>query len=179
MDLRGVAVTFLDTAGIRRTDDLVESLGVNLAIERATMADIRIFLLDSDGMIDDVPRQEGDLIVLGKADMITGLRHSGVDYRVSGLTGAGVSDLLDVIGNALSAKTAGAAIITRERHRIAIESALHALIIARTEVDKLMPVVEIAAEELRTAARSLEVLVGRIDVEALLSEIFASFCIGK
>lgn len=179
MDLRGLAVTFLDTAGLRSTDDLVERLGVNLAIDRANSADLRVFLLDDGGMIDHVSVQEGDLIVAGKSDIDQGQCAIDLDHHVSGLTGVGVSELLDAIGGTLAARTVGTAVLTRERHRVAIMSALQSLRIARKEVDMAVPMAEIAADELRSAARSLEVLVGRIDIEALLGEIFASFCIGK
>lgn len=179
MDLRGLAVTFLDTAGLRSTDDLVERLGVNLAIDRANSADLRVFLLDDGGMIEHVSVQEGDLIVAGKSDTDQGQCAIDLDHHVSGLTGVGVSELLDAIGGTLAARTVGTAVLTRERHRVAIMSALQSLRIARKEVDMAVPMAEIAADELRSAARSLEVLVGRIDIEALLGEIFASFCIGK
>lgn len=179
MDLRGLAVTFLDTAGIRDSQDHVESLGISLAIERALAADIRIFLLDHNGLIENVPVQKGDLLVLGKADTVVTLANVVPDHEVSGLTGLGVSELLDAVGCELAKRTAGAGIVTRERHRLAINTALAALQSARVEVDRFLPVVEIAAEDLRVASRSLEVLLGRIDVEALLGEIFASFCIGK
>jgi tRNA modification GTPase len=175
MDLGGLAVTFLDTAGIRKTTDIVEALGVDLAIERAVAADIRVFLLDAEGPFEGIAVRPGDLLVQGKADMIA----NGAEFAVSGLTGVGVSDLLGRISDGLSLRSVGDGVLTRERHRIAVVKALAALELAQREVESEFAVVEIAAEELRAAARALDVLLGRIDVEVLLGEIFSSFCIGK
>jgi tRNA modification GTPase len=175
MDLGGLAVTFLDTAGIRKTTDIVEALGVDLAIERAVAADIRVFLLDAEGPFEGIAVRTGDLLVQGKADIIA----NGAEFAVSGLTGVGVSDLLGRISDGLSLRSVGDGVLTRERHRIAVVKALAALELAQREVESEFAVVEIAAEELRAAARALDVLLGRIDVEVLLGEIFSSFCIGK
>lgn len=179
MDVGGFAVTFLDTAGLRETDDPIEGLGVNLAIQRAEAADIRIFLMDGIEDILVVPRREGDLIVRGKADMIEDTAVIGYDHLISGLTGAGVSTLLAAVSEVLSSRSDGAGTFTRERHRMAVGGAIGALDRAMAELEKPNSVVELAAEELRAASRALEVLLGRIDVEALLGEIFSSFCIGK
>jgi tRNA modification GTPase len=177
MDVDGLAVTFLDTAGLRYTDDKVEALGVDLAIERANAADLRIFLTDGTDEIMGVLPQDGDLIVLGKADT---MGHKASDLvRVSGLTGEGVASLLLAVSKRLSDRAAAAGTLTRARHRVAIVDAVHALDAALDELARPLVVVELVAEELRLATRSLEVLLGRIDVEVLLGEIFASFCIGK
>lgn len=173
MDLGGLAVTLLDTAGLRETDDRIESIGVERAISRARAADLRIFLLD-DGDIPLIEPLEGDLVVQGKADI-----SAGSGFSVSGKTGAGLDRLVAEITLRLSGRAAGAGVMTRERHRIAMSHAFDALESAQNEVMRGSDRAELAAEGLRQAARALESLVGRVDVEHLLDEIFASFCIGK
>ncbi|PLL14688.1 tRNA uridine-5-carboxymethylaminomethyl(34) synthesis GTPase MnmE [Tabrizicola sp. TH137] len=170
MDIRGLAVTLLDTAGLRETEDKVERIGVDLAIKRARSADLRVFLLSDDPLPELQPGPD-DLVVRGKADQD--------GEGVSGLTGRGVSELIDAIGDRLSRQVAGAGVVTRERHRIALTRAIGAMESARLEIEKGATRAEIAADELRAAIRALEALVGRVDVESLLDEIFASFCIGK
>lgn len=170
MDISGLAVTLLDTAGLRATDDHVEKLGVERALMRARNADLRVFLMGPDPILGLTPRDD-DIVVWGKADL------SG--EGVSGLTGQGVDVLLRDIAGKLGQRSAGATLVIRERHRLALVRALGGLDSARNEVVKGAARAEIAAVELRHAIRSLEVLVGRVDVEALLDEIFASFCIGK
>ncbi|MDB4197036.1 tRNA uridine-5-carboxymethylaminomethyl(34) synthesis GTPase MnmE [Ascidiaceihabitans sp.] len=170
MDLKGLPVTVLDTAGLRDGQDSVEVIGINRALERAGDADLRIFLADKNEVLP-LAQLPDDIRITPKAD-ITG---SGI----SGLTGEGVSDLLDAIQQTLEQRSSQAGLATHERHRIAMQSTLTALDVVLPLVDLGPEHYDIAAEELRTAVRSLEALVGRIDVENLLDEIFSSFCLGK
>ena len=172
MEIAGLAVTLLDTAGLRETDDIVERIGVKRALERAAAADLRVFLLGGDGGgLSDLVPQADDIVIQGKADL------SGAG--VSGKTGAGVDHLVALIGEKLATRVEGAGIVVRERHRIAVLRTIGALESAAIEVEAGAARAEIAAELLRDAIRGLEVLVGRVGVEDLLDEIFASFCIGK
>ena len=98
---------------------------------------------------------------------------------MSGLTGTGVDDLLDQLGNELAGRAAAAGLATRERHRVAIRRAENALSSAVSLLSDGPDCYDVAAEEIRHAIRGLESLVGRVDVEHLLDEIFASFCLGK
>lgn len=170
MDLDGLAVTLLDTAGLRDSDDVVEREGIRRAVERAEAADIRVFLGGGDTYLTPRP---GDLVVHGKADL-----EPGKGLSVSGKTGEGVDALLRELSSRLSEKVAGAGIMVRERHRIALEQGIRAIHSVMTMV-RGPHLAEIAAEELRQAIRALDVLVGRVDVDELLGEIFSSFCIGK
>ncbi len=178
MDLGGLAVTVLDTAGLRVSEDAVEVIGVRRALARAAEADLRVFLLDGETLPLLEPRPD-DILVMGKAD-IAGARALGRgELAVSGLTGAGLPELIAAIGTRLELRAAGAATITRERHRQAIARALTALDLARNHVSGGLSQPEMAAEDLRRACQALDALVGRVDVEHLLDEIFSSFCIGK
>lgn len=176
MDLGGIPVTLLDTAGLRDTEDPVESIGIDRAMERATQADLRIFLLDG-GDVPLVTPQADDLLVQGKADL-GAVKRAG-QLAVSGRTGAGIDALVAQVAQILAGRAMSAGIMTRERHRDAIVRAIGAMESAQSEVKNGSGRTEIAAEELRRAIRALDSLVGRVDVEDLLDEIFASFCIGK
>ena len=170
MDLKGLPVTILDTAGLRDGQDAVEVIGIKRALERAGDADLRVFLA-GDNEVLPLFQQPDDIRVTPKADL-TGT-------GVSGVTGQGVSELLDEIQQILEQRSLQAGLATHERHRIAMQSTLIALGVVLPLVDLGPEHYDIAAEELRTAIRSLEALVGRIDVENLLDEIFSSFCLGK
>jgi len=170
MDLMGLPVTILDTAGLRDGQDKIEVIGINRALERARNADLRVFLA-GDNEVLPLAQQPDDIRLTPKAD-ITG---SGV----SGITGQGVSELLNNIQRVLEQRSSQAGLATHERHRIAMQSTLTVLDVVLPLVDLGPEHYDIAAEELRSAIRSLEALVGRIDVENLLDEIFSSFCLGK
>lgn len=173
MSVQGLPVTVLDTAGLRETDDEIEKIGIGRTVDRASAADLRIFLLDGN----DVPLIEprpGDLLVHGKADVVP---QPGLS--ISGKTGEGLSGLIEAIGSALSNRLASAATINRARHLEAVNTAIRALESAQGEVWAGPDRVELAAEHLRQAIRALDSLIGRVDVEDVLDEIFSSFCIGK
>lgn len=174
MDLRGLPVTILDTAGLRDSADTVEKIGVSRAIERARTADIRVFLMDD--LDEDLPveKQPGDITVLSKAD----LRQTG-EFAISGKTGAGVDALVERICETLEHRAAAVGTATKERHRLAMIRAVESLDRAKALVMRGPADYDIGAEELRNAIRALDSLVGRVDVEQILDEIFASFCLGK
>lgn len=171
MDLGGLPVTVLDTAGLRMASG-IEAAGVERARTRAAAADLRVFLVEGaeDVAALGVARQSDDLVVRGKADL------HGAD-GISGLTGQGVDELLRRIGQVLSGRVSAGGAISHQRQSRATERAADA--IARAGHLLQCGDVELACEELRSAVRALDFLVGRVDVEAVLDVIFASFCLGK
>jgi tRNA modification GTPase len=174
MDLHGLPVTILDTAGLRETGDKVEAIGVQRAVERAKAADLRVFLTDGDTTYTDLEPHDEDILLRGKADL-----QPGPAGGISGKTGEGVEDLIRRITETLEKRASGAGTAIRERHRQAMEAAVRSLESARTELEGGPGRAELAAEELRAAIHQLDSLVGRVDVEHVLDEIFASFCLGK
>ncbi|MCA8881173.1 MAG: tRNA uridine-5-carboxymethylaminomethyl(34) synthesis GTPase MnmE [Rhodobacteraceae bacterium] len=173
MDLGGLPVTILDTAGLRETGDVVEALGIERALQRARMADIRVVL--SDGTrLPGVEIGPEDIVVRAKGDL-----HEGSGAAVSGLTGAGVTELLARLADTLSSRVANAGLAVQERHRLAIGVAVAALNSALARLNDEAEHPEIPAEDLRRAVYALDALVGRVDVEQVLDRIFSSFCIGK
>jgi tRNA modification GTPase len=174
MEIAGLPVTFLDTAGLRDTEDRLEQAGIDRALARAEAADLRLFLTEGPAVSGLEPTGD-DLVVLGKADT----RSGGSGLAVSGKTGAGVPELMARIGKILGERVGSAGALVRERHRAAVTSAIRSLAESRAEVVRDDSRVELAAEHLRQAVRALDALVGRVDVDDLLGEIFASFCIGK
>ncbi len=174
MDIQGIPVTILDTAGLRETGDTVESIGVERTLQRAGQADLRVFLIDREGEQPPMQVAKDDLVLLGKAD----LRGASAD-GVSGITGQGVRPMLAQIAAQLEGRVARVGVAIKERHRMAITRALGGLTATRPLLVDLPDSADLAAEELRGAIAALDSLVGRVDVEHILDEIFASFCIGK
>lgn len=174
MDINGLAVTVLDTAGLRESADIVEKMGIQRALERAEKADLRIFLLTEVDESFPLSFQPDDLRVMGKAD-----QHDGKSDAVSGKTGAGIEWLIEEISTRLSHRAASAGLLIRERQRVALEQAIDGLNSAKLRMSRAFEQPELIAADLRLSIRALEKMVGRIDVENLLDEIFSSFCIGK
>jgi len=171
MEIGGYPVTLLDTAGLRETSDPVEKLGVALARKRSDAADLRIHILDPESSVS-VFESDGDIVVFGKAD-----KFDGPGHRVSGLSGAGLDELIQRVKSFLYGRNVGSPLAIRERHRIAMRDAVDHIDMAMDPIQ--LACHDIAAEEIRSAVASIDLIVGRIDVEDLLGEIFASFCIGK
>ncbi len=173
MNLRGLPVTLLDTAGLRDTEDTVESIGIDRAISRAGDADLRVFLSMPGEALPIVPSPD-DIVVHPKADMFPNETDA-----VSGRTGKGVDALVAKIAHVLEQRSMGSGVATHARHRTAMVAALQGIAQSEDVLRFGSEQYEMAAEELRIAVRSLEAVVGRIGVENLLDEIFTSFCIGK
>lgn len=173
MDLRGLPVTLLDTAGLRETEDEVEQIGISLARDRAALADLRVLLVEPGQDVPDVDLQPDDLTVFVKSDLYP---ERGT---ISNRTGAGIADLVEQIAGRLERRAMTAGLLIRERHKIAILQAVEALDSAGKWLYQGSGNLELVAADLRKARIEMELLLGQIDVEALLDEIFSSFCIGK
>jgi len=172
MDVFGLPVTFLDTAGLRETDDVIETMGIQRAVARAKDADLRVYLTENEGVGPDF-LDEGDILLRAKSDL------SEYEDGISGLTGQGIAELVERIGTTLSQRSANAGVATHLRHKRAMEYGREALGQARAKLLQGDYPYEIIVEEIRIAAHALDSLVGRVDVENLLDEIFSSFCLGK
>lgn len=172
MEISGLPVTLLDTAGLRETRDTIEQRGIERAIERARASDLRVFLIGEDEALPLAP-SDGDLVFLAKADL-----RGQMEGAVSGLTGQGLDALIEQIGAVLLTRTAGSSLVIRERHRHGLNMAVGRLAMALAQLDGFGPA-ELVAEDVRSAARAVEILIGRVGVEDLLGEIFSRFCIGK
>ena len=190
LDLGGYAVILADTAGIRATEDAVEAEGVRRAARTAEEADVRLLVLDGAAWPEVPPDVAGaaapdDIVVLNKCDLIDAVvTDSGaIEGRpdlsplpVSALGGHGMDVVVAELTRRVSRLSGGgeAPVVTRARHRAALEECVEAL--TRFDPEKSS---ELAAEDLRLAARSLGRVIGEIDVEDILDVIFRDFCIGK
>ncbi|MDU8942536.1 tRNA uridine-5-carboxymethylaminomethyl(34) synthesis GTPase MnmE [Ovoidimarina sediminis] len=174
MDLMGIPVTLLDTAGLRPTEDQIERLGIDRTVSRSEASDIRVILLDPEEPAPPLAPREGDIVLHGKGDL-PGMP----EPSVSGKTGAGVDQLVEALGRTLSDRVAQSGTAIRQRQRLAIEEAVAYVSAAILEVESGPARAELAAEHLYRALHALDALIGRVDVERVLDEIFASFCLGK
>jgi tRNA modification GTPase len=194
LDLAGYPVTLVDTAGIRDSNDPVEQEGVRRASARAAAADVVLWVIDpyaTGGVLvnagENLAKSETWLI-RNKADLagdklgISCESSSAFwtkEFAVSAAIGTGTEMLTTALAGFASdyfSLTEGA-LVTRARHRQALERTVSAL--DRALAQSRSGSEELIAEELRAAAMSLGRLTGRVDVEDILDVIFRDFCIGK
>jgi tRNA modification GTPase len=198
LDLEGYPVTLLDTAGIRDSAGPVEQEGVRRARERAASADLVLWVIDGsaggrtrDEVPDALTATEKWLIgnkidlVVDKPGVAKGRQRLNNEYRfaysVSAANGEGVEVLVRAIGGFAREYFSGgeSGIVTRARHRRALEETVAALDRAAAQAATANAREELVAEEMRAAATALGRLTGRVDVEDILDVIFRDFCIGK
>ena len=178
LDLAGIPVTLADTAGLRDAADEIEAEGIRRARRRAEEADLLLLLFAADQAPDaeTLACQRHDaLLVLSKSDLASA--SSGLDgLPVSAHTGAGLDALRARLeAEALArAGTTGETLLTRPRHRAALQDAL-----AWLDTLPSAPLPELRAEALRAALRAIGRITGRVGVEAVLDVVFSEFCIGK
>ncbi|MGA9429887.1 MAG: GTPase, partial [Xanthobacteraceae bacterium] len=196
LNLDGYPVTLLDTAGIRDSAEPVEQEGVRRARDRAAAADLVLWVTDvsaGGGSASDLANrptspeiwQIRNKIDLGTATIDELSRASKSEYKFTLSISAKTGESADALLAALSRFAADyfasteSAVVTRARHRQALEQTIGAIDRALTEAAKPGEREELVAEELRTAATALGRLTGRVDVEDILDVIFRDFCIGK
>ena len=187
LNIDGYPVIVSDTAGIRESVDEIEKKGIKLSLNRAEEADLKLVVVDAKntdftdtlkGLLDD-----NAILVLNKSDLL----EKDIDPEINRLNhvlisiknNLNIDKLIQKIKNALKNKfiTSDDILITRERHRQHLEQCVSHL--KRFNQKKEVEDFDIAAEDLRLAARHLGMIVGKVDVEEILGSIFNDFCIGK
>jgi len=193
LTLAGYRVLLADTAGVRAAGDPIEAEGVRRARDWADTAALRLLVVDGGAPggdwrdAGDLARA-GDLCVLNKRDLAredpavaAWAGSAGLQLvSVSALTGAGMDDLRKALTERVVTALSGADFpaATRARHRRDLMDAREHLTRA-VEAVSGGGEVELAAEDVRLAARSLARVGGRVDPEDVLDRVFARFCIGK
>ncbi|MEX2502889.1 MAG: tRNA uridine-5-carboxymethylaminomethyl(34) synthesis GTPase MnmE [Trueperaceae bacterium] len=197
LDLDGVPITAIDTAGVRRTGDDVEAFGVRSALELAERADLVLVLLDGSRPLDDDDRDllrrtpaARRLVLITKSDLprawATPLGgHAGGDpggpepgerwIPLSAPQGAGIVALRSAVRERLLGDAVGSELwIQHERHAEALRRVAAALDRCRDAPEDLMAI------DLAEALDSLAALTGRGEIaEDALAHVFANFCVGK
>ncbi|MBV8450605.1 MAG: tRNA uridine-5-carboxymethylaminomethyl(34) synthesis GTPase MnmE [Hyphomicrobiales bacterium] len=181
LDLGGVPVTLVDMAGLREAADEIEAIGVARARERMARSDLVLWL--EPAMCDQSQAVPGQKVLRVATKVDLEAKRNDREIAISALTGEGLPELLERLVEEVR-KLAGAEeniLITRARQRIALRDCAEELRRVSSGIadDGEEAAAELQAEHLRRALGALGRLVGSVDVEEVLDEIFASFCIGK
>ena len=189
LDLGGVPATILDTAGIRDESGKIEAEGIRRSVEAAGFANLVLVILDGSdpawpAACDKIDQLTGQpkFYILNKADQglsAPNATASGDMMSISAKDPADIEKLIEKLAKLLVPlnHSDASVIITRQRHRHAMQEAHDAL--GRALGHDFQHVPEMAAEDFRIAAVALGRITGEIDVEELLGSIFSAFCIGK
>lgn len=188
VQIRGVPIHIMDTAGLRTSQDEIENMGIALTHQTLRRADLILLLLDATlgmtaedkSIVESLPPDIPRLLVLNKIDLLQGKDSGmlGTDscVGVSAKTGDGIEALRGKILEAVGWRDLeSGTFMARERHlRALIQAQIH---LARSE--DVISSAELFAEELRLAQRAMNEITGEFTSDDLLGEIFSRFCIGK
>ncbi len=172
LDIGGLPVTLIDTAGLREAADAIERIGVDRTLARVETADLALWLSDS---AEAPPAHDVETIRVATKTDLTPAPQGAIG--VCALSGEGLETLAAAIEARARARLGDGAtsLIVRERHRRALEQAVES-------IDSVLAgggALELQAEELRRASAALGRIVGAVDVEEILDAVFSRFCIGK
>jgi tRNA modification GTPase len=193
IDIDGLPLHVLDTAGLREGGDLVEEEGIRRAQAEMTRADRVLFVIDAvvdpnaASFVAERPRLPADVpvtLVFNKCDLSTGIpladTYSGPPrITVSALTGKGIDELRVHLKNCVGYQTLDSGTVSaRQRHLDSLGRARRSVEDAARQLQERRAG-ELVAEELRVAQQALNEITGEFTSEDLLGRIFSSFCIGK
>ncbi|MEG0364402.1 MAG: tRNA uridine-5-carboxymethylaminomethyl(34) synthesis GTPase MnmE [Erysipelotrichales bacterium] len=182
--LNGVNVVFLDTAGIRETEDIVEKIGIEKAYQAKEDADIVLLIIDSSQALNDFEQElienkdKRVLVVLNKSDLktksnIEGISISAINNDIEELKGAMIEKLdldIDISNESL--------FLSNQRHLALLNQVSDAITSGLEAIEIEMPT-DIIVSDLEDAYSSLQEILGVKYTDSLLDELFSRFCLGK
>ena len=184
LDIKGYPIVITDTAGIRKADNEIEKQGIEIALNKIKEADAVIALYDASiGDFDKniLPKKIDKIFyVANKVDKLSDDEKNKIKQKKHILISAKYQEGRDLLISELVAfiqdkfTPSSGALITRQRYREALEDCLDNL--NRFSLNKE---IELSAEDIRLACRSLGAITGQVKVDEILDNIFSSFCIGK
>ena len=186
LNIGGYPVIFTDTAGLHSTEEQIENKGIEIAYEKAEDADLIVALID--GKNPNVEQFEKlstscknkIIYVVNKSDILSQEQcYSFIEKGfmvISAKQKSGINSLINNVNNRIASEFTGnsSALITRQRYREVLNDVFKNL-----NDFNLNKSIELAAEDIRLAARNIGKITGRIEVDEILDKIFGSFCIGK
>ena len=196
VNIKGVSLKLIDTAGIRKTDDKIEEIGVNRAIKLSSEADLIIAIFDASKELDtedleilNIVKNKKAIILLNKIDLGDKnlqndqeiLKMCNNIIKISAKNGEGIEELYECIANLFSSKEISlndGIIITNIRHKNQIDKAINSVNEAIFSNDNDMPI-DIVSIPIKQILNDLSGITGEDVAEDIINEIFSKFCLGK
>lgn len=199
-NLEGILFRFIDTAGLRKSDDTIEKIGIERSYGSMAKAAVILCVIDLNSSLEEISTITSDIqtkiteeqkiiYVLNKADLvgfdkISAVREiiekGAVSYPISAKSKTGLQDLLKSLSDSFRSLEASSesTLVTNLRHKEALDSALSALVRTRTGLESGTPT-DLVSQDIREALYHLSSIVGEISTDEILGNIFKNFCIGK
>ncbi|MEE8329458.1 MAG: tRNA uridine-5-carboxymethylaminomethyl(34) synthesis GTPase MnmE [Thermodesulfovibrionia bacterium] len=190
LNIQGIPVKIMDTAGIRQVTNMAEKEGVKRSLRAIKDADLVLIVLDGSEDLHDTDRElikkskrENTILVINKTDLAQKIRLKKSDrqtIRVSALKGTGLNELKErIVETTLKGKSLfSTGVVTNTRHLYALEKALVSInSFIEESTKKISP--EFLSVELRDALDAIGEIIGITTSEDILNEVFSKFCIGK
>ena len=183
IEIDGLPVHVVDTAGLRDSPDVIEEEGIRRARAAMGSADLVLYVIDAGvgalpGELESLPEDPSLLAVWNKTDIAAPPPdHAGI--AISAMTGAGMAELRERLKAVAGYRVGDAGVYSaRQRH---LDALARAEGLVRSAAARLRERAgfELVAEELRLAQQALGEITGEVTNDALLGAIFAGFCIGK
>jgi tRNA modification GTPase len=192
IQIEGIPLHIIDTAGLRETDDEVEKIGIERSWKEIERSDVVLLLVDARNGVSEtdreiltrLPDRLKRITVYNKIDLAGTVaeRHDesdGTAISLSARSGEGIELLRQELLNVAGWHQTDDVFIARERHLRALASAQSHIAAARHVAESALPALELFAEELRLAQQALGEITGTFTADDLLGVIFSRFCIGK
>ena len=195
--LSGISLNVTDTAGIRNTEDKIEKIGVEKAIQYAKDADLILFVVDGSAMLheDDeeilsILKDKNTIVLLNKSDLSTVVKEEELKkmvpenariIKISTVDHRGIDELEETIKDMFfhgQLQSSNEPLITNIRHREALQEALSSLNLVKKSIEDGMPE-DFYSIDLMSAYASLGKIIGEEVGDDLIEEIFSKFCMGK
>ena len=193
INLNGIPVIIMDTAGIRNSDDIVESIGINKSLDAIEDADLVLFVVDGSKELDDEDNQiyakikdKDHLIILNKSDLSlneqTVSKFNIDEYiSISAMNKVNILEIEKRISNYVENENADSineAMLSNERQRLLIEDAISSIENAKAIFESAMPV-DLVEIDIKQCWEILGKITGESAGEDIVDEIFKNFCLGK
>ena len=174
LDILGIPVRFYDTAGLRKSKNLIEKLGIERTKKIAEESDVNLVFIEKASEISDFKDIRNPIFIKSKHDLVKKHIKNKEILHISSKTNYGIKELLKKIHLKLNSKLIEDPSISRERHKETLKNTNFHM--TKSLEDKN---IDIFAEDIRLASAEITKITGKIDIEDILEIIFNDFCIGK
>ena len=179
--LNGIPVTYVDTAGVRESNEPIEADGVRRSMNEIENADLLLHVFtNEDYLVDNIINKQ-HLKVFNKSDLYPPPKNVNGLIAVSALRGTGIKELKEKIEKSLKQQncTESDIVLTTRRQVDSISDCKENLVRATAQLNNAKPELELVSFEIREAINNLDVLMGKTAVDEILNMVFSGFCVGK